>query len=119
MSINTGIRSLGLALMAGLALFVGSCGSLGPSCGDLVTPWNTSVDLPIVGSSLVLNVKDFGAVGDGNVDDTIAFNKGLAKLDSSNGGTLLVPSGTYLVGDLRIASGTALRGMGMPLPVLV
>jgi hypothetical protein len=64
-----------------------------------------------------LNVKDFGVVGDGVTDDTVAFQ---AALDATvnmtpgfggTGRTLIVPNGIYLVGDLAIRwTGTRLIG---------
>jgi hypothetical protein len=43
-----------------------------------------------------LNVKDFGAVGDGVTDDTTAIQAALDYLGNTDGGTLLVPRGRYL-----------------------
>jgi hypothetical protein len=70
-------------------------------------------------TTTVLNVKDFAAMGDGKTDDSIAFNNALKSLGERGGGTLLVPSGKYVVGDLKIGSGTILKGMGVPRPILV
>ncbi len=47
-------------------------------------------------TSEVFNVKGFGAVGDGAADDGIAFNQARA-LIATNGGTVLVPPGDYLL----------------------
>jgi hypothetical protein len=44
-----------------------------------------------------INVKDFGAVGDGVGNDTEAFNAALASLAAAAGGKCLVPKGTYLI----------------------
>lgn len=46
----------------------------------------------------VLNVKDFGAIGDGVADDGPAIRAAIARIKSLGGGILNVPSGTYLVG---------------------
>ena len=46
----------------------------------------------------VVNVKDFGAVGDGTTDDTAAFEAALA-LCEENGKGLFVPFGSYLITD--------------------
>lgn len=47
----------------------------------------------------VLNVFDFGAVGDGSADDTAAIVAAVAQLKSTGGGTLFFPQGTYKVTD--------------------
>ena len=44
-----------------------------------------------------VNVKDFGAVGDGIANDTPALQKAFTYI-ASKGGTLLIPPGTYLQG---------------------
>lgn len=55
-----------------------------------------------------VNVKDYGAKGNGNADDTAAFNKAFAA--STN---VIVPAGTYKVGKLTIPSTVkSLRGYG-------
>jgi hypothetical protein len=44
----------------------------------------------------VVNVKHYGAIGDGTTDDTTAFQNALLALPS-NGGTVFIPAGTYLI----------------------
>ncbi len=44
-----------------------------------------------------INVKDYGAKGDGISDDTGAIQAAINKLEASGGGTLNVPAGTYLL----------------------
>jgi hypothetical protein len=46
----------------------------------------------------LLNVRDFGARGDGRTNDTAAFQRAAAALKAAGGGTLLIPQGTYVVG---------------------
>jgi parallel beta-helix repeat protein len=46
-----------------------------------------------------LNVRDYGAVGDGVTDDTDAFARALGSL--VGGGTLVVPDGDYLINPLK------------------
>ncbi len=46
------------------------------------------------------NIKDFGAVGDGRTDDTIAIQSALAFIGSRGGGTLTFPEGDFLVGNI-------------------
>ena len=47
-----------------------------------------------------VSVKDFGAKGDGVTDDTSAFNAAFASIES---GTIVIPYGTYKVGDITIS----------------
>src|SRR5215203_1667896 len=44
-----------------------------------------------------VNVKDFGAVGDGVTNDAPAFQKALDALATTGGGTLFVPAGKYVI----------------------
>ena len=45
-----------------------------------------------------VSVKDFGAVGDGVADDSVAINNADAYVSSLGGGEVHYPAGTYLVG---------------------
>jgi len=54
--------------------------------------------VPAVNNSTI-NVKDYGATGDGTTDDYAAFKDAIASL-SSTGGTILFPEGTYLFSDI-------------------
>ena len=55
-------------------------------------------------TNFVYNVKDYGAVGNGSTNDTSAFNAAIAAIPST-GGTLYIPAGTYIVGNLTSISG--------------
>lgn len=55
----------------------------------------------------VVNVKDFGAVGNGVKDDTEAIQTAI-----NNGGEIFFPKGTYLVSGITIPSNTKLQGIG-------
>lgn len=57
----------------------------------------------------VLNVRDFGATGDGTNKDTAAFQKAFDACASSGGGEILVPPGNYLIGSVQMASRTTLK----------
>lgn len=54
------------------------------------------------------NIKQFGAKGDGVTDDTLAFQTAL-----DQGGNVYIPNGTYLVGQLTVAtSGVTISASG-------
>ena len=50
-----------------------------------------------------VSVKDFGAVGDGSVNDTAAIQAAIDAVFAAGGGTVLVPTGTYAVTSLNMA----------------
>lgn len=59
----------------------------------------------------IVNVKDYGAVGDGQHDDTVAIQ---AALDAGRGNTVFIPAGVYLVSRTLIArTGSKIVGSGM------
>jgi polygalacturonase len=58
----------------------------------------------------VVNVKDFGAVGDGITDDTISINNAASSLTS--GGIVFIPSGTYIVSSIKLLTDTIFIGEG-------
>src|SRR2546422_1077998 len=47
--------------------------------------------------STVVNLRDYGALGDGSTDDSPALQKALDALANSGGGTLQVPEGHYVL----------------------
>lgn len=56
----------------------------------------------------IISIKDFGAVGDGLTDDTLAIQKALAAHNS-----IYVPPGEYLIsGTLQLTSGKTIIGAG-------
>jgi hypothetical protein len=66
-------------------------------------------------SGAYINVLDYGAVGDGVADDTVAIQAALdavaSKSASSIGGTVFLPSGRYLItAPLGISLGTSILG---------
>jgi len=56
-----------------------------------------------------LNVRDFGAAGDGVTKDTVAFQAALDACAAAGGGEVLVPAGNYLIGSIELKSNTTLR----------
>lgn len=62
------------------------------------------------GSSFGVNIKDYGAIGDGTTDDTAAINNAITAL-GANGGRLLVPAGNYRVeGTINLVDGLVIQG---------
>lgn len=62
------------------------------------------------------SVKDFGAVGDGVTDDTVAINLAIAAINASQIRGLFFPAGTYLISsalDAFTASAWAVYGSGI------
>jgi polygalacturonase len=56
-------------------------------------------------STLVVNVKDQGAKGDGKTDNTKAIQAAIDAAAGTKNSTVLVPAGTYMVDVIRGLSG--------------
>jgi polygalacturonase len=52
----------------------------------------------------MVNICDFGAVGDGSANNTQAFSKAIEKCSKDNGGKIIVPPGKYLTGPIHLKS---------------
>ena len=64
-----------------------------------------------------LNVRDFGAVGDGKTDDTAAFQKALDAAAEAEGGIVHAPRGNYLFkGHLNVPIAVTLAGLWQSVP---
>jgi polygalacturonase len=85
------------------------------------TNWWTQTPSVSIGSAVV-NVRNFGAMGNGSMDDTKAIQAAINALPSS-GGTIIVPNGKYMINALEgislrshtrlsLASGAALKAIG-------
>lgn len=71
--------------------------------------WGTWV-APTYQQRKIIDVKDFGAIPGGAIDNTLAFQ---AAIDSAAtfGGTVFIPAGNYLIADkLTVPSGVMLQG---------
>ncbi len=58
---------------------------------------------------LTLNVRDFGAKGDGASKDTAAIQQAIDRCSVLGGGEVLVPAGNYLIGAIQLRTRTLLR----------
>jgi polygalacturonase len=61
------------------------------------------------GPSVTLNVRDYGATGDGKTKDTLALQQTIDRCAVLGGGDVVVPAGDYLTGALLLRSNVALR----------
>jgi len=93
--------------------------------GDIFQIWDTSsgdlkgcaasvlktyIDEPTISEIIVINVKDFGAVGDGITDDTQAIQDAI---NGADGYSIYVPPGNYLITDtIDVPMGTSIIGAG-------
>jgi len=64
-----------------------------------------------------LNVREFGAKGDGQSDDTAAFQKAMDAAGKDGGGTVMAPRGTYFfAGHLNVPAAVTLAGIWQSVP---
>ena len=89
-------------------------GKIQDDVGHLTTKGTAASPVPQKGAQV--DVKTYGAVGDGLTDDTAAFDTAIKLLADAGGGTCLVPKGTYLISasgiTSRVRSGVHLAGEG-------
>jgi hypothetical protein len=81
-----------------------------------------------LGNGVLVNVKDFGAKGDGLTDDTLTIKKAISFVEQVGGGTVYLPRGTFKItetiiiprgpikiigsGSFEITKGTIIKWMG-------
>jgi hypothetical protein len=64
-----------------------------------------------------LSVVQFGAVGDGKTDNTVAFQAAMDAAQKAGGGAVHVPAGNFLfLGRLNVPSGVTLQGIWTSVP---
>lgn len=78
----------------------------GDLSGSAVSPTVPALANKVSKNELMINVRDFGALGDGSTDDSAAFAAALAAGDE-----VFVPVGNYVVGStIAVPTGKHLRG---------
>jgi parallel beta-helix repeat protein len=101
--------------MYGLRLSNGDGGD-----GEWVDAGHTQVRAVIPEPTLSLDVRAYGAVGDGKVNSTMAIAKALEAASRGGGGTVYFPRGRYLISDtLVIPPGVSIKGERTDLVSLV
>src|SRR6266851_3158372 len=63
-----------------------------------------------------LNVRTFGAQGDGLADDTAAIQKAIDEAKARKGSVVFFPSGIYVISQVILRQGISLMGSGINLP---
>jgi hypothetical protein len=70
-----------------------------PTVGADAETWGTKLNeyLTLATFGPVLNIKDYGAVGDGSTDDTTAIQNALNASTLAAPRTIYIPTGTYKI----------------------
>src|SRR5882724_7642188 len=85
-----------------------------PAIAAALTPLSASAAQPASPATQslgarVYNVRDFGAKGDGKTLDTAAVQAAIDACTRDGGGTVLVPSGTFVIGTTELKSNVTLH----------
>jgi polygalacturonase len=93
------------------APMLASLGSLGVAQESSKTAASAAHKTPAAPAKpkAVLNVKDYGVVGDGKTKDTVALQLAIERCSALGGGEVVVPAGDYLTGALALRSNVTLR----------
>lgn len=83
-----------------------------PAGGIPASDLASSIQTALSKANFALNVKDFGALGNGSTDDTAAIQAAINALPAA-GGLIVIPAGTYVISaSLTLKEGTQLEGCG-------
>ena len=99
MTILNAIRSMLVAIFLAMGILAAHA---------KVPPAFPNVALPVIPKRIV-NLTDFGGIGDGKTLNTAAFEKAFAALAKKGGGKLIVPPGLWLTGPIKMRSHTELH----------
>ena len=81
-----------------LALLPSLAEALGPKKNASATDTSSEQMKPSAKPTVSLNVKDYGATGDGKTKDTLAIQQTIERCAAFGGGEVVVPAGDYLTG---------------------
>jgi polygalacturonase len=93
------LKLTGQTLVAAPLLSSLGCSTTKTSAGSTVT---SNVQLRT--SNLVLNVRDFGATGDGKTKDTLSIQQAIDRCWVLGGGEVVIPAGDYFTGAIALKS---------------
>jgi polygalacturonase len=65
--------------------------------------------LPALANKVSLNIRDFGAIGDGKTKDTVAIQQTIDRCAILGGGEVIIPEGNYFTGAIQLRSNVAIR----------
>ncbi len=97
----------GAPILTGMTTNVFSLFDLTPETEYCVSVGKETVTFTTLGEAACISVKDFGAVGDGVQDDTVALQNAINCC--SFGGRVTVPAGTYCIRPLTLKSDMTLE----------
>ena len=84
-------------------------GTLGiAATGGALLPWTAGANGTAQSAPAFLNVKDFGALGDGIKLDSVSINRAIDACSERGGGLVYVPPGIYLSGTVILKSNVTL-----------
>ena len=103
-------RFLGGAALAGLTAPI--IGGAGMAMANVPPPPEPISGIPASRDEPYLNVRNFGARGNGKTDDTAAIQKALDAAGRQMGNVVLLPTGDYLIkGALNVPANVTLHGI--------
>ena len=97
------------ALAAPIAASLGGCAHMGAASGAAGSQPTAPDAIGNAGPTVKLNVKEYGATGDGKTKDTLALQLAIERCSVLGGGEVVIPAGDYATGALALRSNVTLR----------
>jgi DNA sulfur modification protein DndE len=90
------------SICAGL-MFLAGCQAQPPAGQTPTAPATPAIVLPDIPARSV-SILDFGAVGDGKTDNTLAIGQAIKACADAGGGHVVIPAGTWFTGPIHLMS---------------